>query len=426
MAAGGTRSAKVPGFDPKKYRPRPYEFEPAGLKLYKPKATVLDDEVVLREPEIHFSVKNREIWSYEFLRMHVPNNSYADPSVIPRGLKWARDSRGKKEGGKDLTTYRLFLDQLTKEQVNWDVWAGVDPVVHADLLRSRQATGRRILLEGPFCRQWYLGERVVRQSLGYDVFRVPKSIPFSMLNMRILTVEDLEKWTEGEDAATFLEESGDYEEYMVQRLMPVLGVDRVPRGPLPRPQAGAVPVAAVRGGGGAEGPAELPMLPQQVDYYSSTGQRQYIDVPCPEHVDLTLPPNVQQVPREYVEACFRNISGLRVLVRQQAMAGQTVRTHVRGPLHTCERVASARRSAPAPHSERASSARHGAPVSCASASRAPQPAPVPPTDLQLVEYSSFVADGGTTIPSGNGDNHRDDEDTKSGTEASPSAKKPRR
>lgn len=50
--------------------------------------------------------------------MHVPNNSYADPSVIPRGLKWARDSRGKKEGGKDLTTYRLFLDQLTKEQVN--------------------------------------------------------------------------------------------------------------------------------------------------------------------------------------------------------------------------------------------------------------------------------------------------------------------
>lgn len=228
-------------------------------------------------------------------------------------------------------------------------------MVHTDLLRSRQATGRRILLEGPFCRQWYLGERVVRQSLGYDVFRVPKSIPFSMLNMRILTVEDLEKWTEGKDAATFLEESGDYEEYMVQRLMPVLGVGRVPRGPLLGPQAGVVPVAAV---GGAEGPTELPPLPQQVDYYSSTGQRQYIDVPCPEHVDLTLPPNVQQVslfipfqnqslfaycvylwnmglisslfqvPREYVEACFRNISGLRVLVRQQAMVGQTVRTHV--------------------------------------------------------------------------------------------------
>lgn len=56
--------------------------------------------------------------------MHIPNNSYDDPSVIPRGLKWARESRGKKEGGKDLTTYRLFLDQMTKEQVNLKLFDG--------------------------------------------------------------------------------------------------------------------------------------------------------------------------------------------------------------------------------------------------------------------------------------------------------------
>ncbi|XP_058213858.1 protein MAIN-LIKE 2-like [Rhododendron vialii] len=274
-----------------------------------------------------------EIWSYEFLRMHVPKNSYADPSVIPRGLKWARDSRGKKEGRKNLTTYRLFLDQLMKEHVIWDVWAGVDPVVHADLLRSGQANGRRILLEGPFCRQWYLGERVVRQSLGYDVFRVPKPIPTSMLNTRSLTVEDVARWTKGEDAATFLEESGDYEEHMVQRLTPVLGVSRVQRGPPPGPHAVTVPSAATEAApteGGAEVPigallVELPQLPWQVDYYSRTGQRRYIDIPSPEHGDFTLPPNVQQVPREYVEACFRNISGLRVLVRQQAMTDKTVR-----------------------------------------------------------------------------------------------------
>lgn len=64
-----------------------------------------------------------QIWSYEFLRMLVPKNSYADPSVIPRGLKWARDSRGKKEGRKDLTTYRLFLDQLTKEHVSLEFFS---------------------------------------------------------------------------------------------------------------------------------------------------------------------------------------------------------------------------------------------------------------------------------------------------------------
>ncbi|KAF7142899.1 hypothetical protein RHSIM_Rhsim05G0049200 [Rhododendron simsii] len=344
MAAGGSSSAVVPAFDPDKYRPLPHEFEPVGLKLYqqksrkinkhrKKKARILDNEAVPREPEIHFSVKNKEIWSYEFLRMHVPKNSYADPLVIPRGLKWARDSRGKKEGRKNLTTYRLFLDQLTKEHVNWDVWTGVDPMVHADLLRSGQANGRRILLEGPFCRQWYLGERVVRQSLGYDVFRVPKPIPSSMLNTRSLTVEDVARWTKGEDAATFLEESGDYEEHMVQRLTPVLGVSRVQRGPPPGPHAVTVPLTATEAApteGGAEVPidalsVELPQLPWQVDYYSRTGQRRYIEIPSPEHGDFTLPPNVQQVPREYVEACFRNISGLRVLVRQQAMTDKTVR-----------------------------------------------------------------------------------------------------
>lgn len=355
--------------------------------------------------------------------MHVPKNSYADPSVIPRGLKWARDSRGKKEGGKDLMTYRLFLDQLTEEQVNWNVWAGVDPIAHADLLRSRQATGRRILLEGPFCRQWYLGERVVRQSLGYDAFKVPKPIPSSMLNTRSLTVKDVAQWTEGEDATACLEESGDYEEYMVQMLMPALGKSTIGRGPPSRPLAGSVPAAAAAGGGRgggrgglAEVPAgavlpELPQLPWRVDYYNSTGQRQFVDIPIPEDIDFTLPPSVQQVPREYVEACFRNLSGLRVLVRQLAMAGQKVRPPTRGPLQTQgRRVASAECGASAPHGKRVSSAGRGAPAGRSSASRATPPLPLPP---------------------GNGNDEEEleeeEEDTESASiEVSPSSKKPRR
>lgn len=102
-------------------------------------------------------------------------------------------------------------------QVKWDVWAGIDESATPDLLRSREATRKRILLEGPFCRQWYLGERVVRQSLGYKSFRVPKPIPHSMLSTNTLTVEDLGKWTQGEDATVFLEETGDYSEYRALR-----------------------------------------------------------------------------------------------------------------------------------------------------------------------------------------------------------------
>lgn len=72
MAAGGSSSAVVPAFDPDKYRPLPHEFEPVGLKLYqqksrkinkhrKKKARILDNEAVPQEPEIHFSVKNKEV-----------------------------------------------------------------------------------------------------------------------------------------------------------------------------------------------------------------------------------------------------------------------------------------------------------------------------------------------------------------------------
>lgn len=39
------------------------------------------------------------------------------------------------------------------------------------------ANGRRILLEGPFCREWYVGERVVRQSLGYGAFGCQNLFP---------------------------------------------------------------------------------------------------------------------------------------------------------------------------------------------------------------------------------------------------------
>ncbi|KAF7123296.1 hypothetical protein RHSIM_Rhsim12G0011600 [Rhododendron simsii] len=297
--------------------------------------------------------------------MHVPKNRYADPSVIPRGLKWARESREMKRGGKDLVMHRLFLDQLTKEQVNWDLWAMIDPMVHADLLRSRQATGQRILLEGPFCRQWYLGERVVRQSLGYNVFRVPKPIPLSMLNAKHLTMEDVEKWTKGEDAATFLEEGGDYEEYRVKRLMPIFGAHPTSQ----TPRARAVPTAT--GGEGAEviGGAsleELPQLPEQVIYYSSRGHRRSVDIPSPENVELALAPSVQQVSREYVESCFRCLSGMSALIRQKSMDDESKSMVIerqsmmikdleaRLLVNQDQRVASAGHSASAPQGERAS------------------------------------------------------------------------
>lgn len=60
-----------------------------------------------------------EVWCYEFLGMFVPENKYKDQSVIPRGLKWQKVSKGKRESGKDLEAYRAFLDGLREDQVKW-------------------------------------------------------------------------------------------------------------------------------------------------------------------------------------------------------------------------------------------------------------------------------------------------------------------
>lgn len=61
MVEGSSGSAVVPHFDPDTYNPSPYTFEPVGLKFRKPRNTIHDDDVVLREPLIHLSVYNREV-----------------------------------------------------------------------------------------------------------------------------------------------------------------------------------------------------------------------------------------------------------------------------------------------------------------------------------------------------------------------------
>lgn len=198
-------------------------------------------------------------------------------------------------------SFILFLvlnENGTKTQVKWDVWAGIDERAFADLLRSREVASKRILLEGPYCRQWYLGERVVRQSLGYGAFRVPKPIP--QLSSRKLTKDVLIEWLEGQDAAAFLEEEGmDYREYRTQRLMGPLGVGSAERGRRQGPLAKVI-TAAVAGGGGAEiqkrsRRTKLPKLPQRVGYMLNSGYMKYIELPNPPSGAYRLPPHVQQV-----------------------------------------------------------------------------------------------------------------------------------
>lgn len=132
---------------------------------------------------------------------------------------------------------------------------------------------------------------MVRQSLGYDTFRVPKPIPRSMLKTTILTVEEIGTHTQGEDAAAFLEETGDYSEYRALRLMPALGFGGVQRD-LPRRQW-ARNVSARTSKGSAI--VKWPKLPQRVGYTGSSGHMEYLNLPSPKSGAYPLPASVEQV-----------------------------------------------------------------------------------------------------------------------------------
>ncbi|KAI8573239.1 hypothetical protein RHMOL_Rhmol01G0263100 [Rhododendron molle] len=111
-----------------------------------------------------------ELWAYEVLRMYPPQCKHPDLSVLPRALKWSKKMMGPKEGRGQLNAFRLYLDELRAEQVNWNPWrmAGAEPEYLAE---SRVITASRVLLESAFGWQWYLGDRVSRQSLGYTAFQ---------------------------------------------------------------------------------------------------------------------------------------------------------------------------------------------------------------------------------------------------------------
>ncbi|KAI8559790.1 hypothetical protein RHMOL_Rhmol04G0201900 [Rhododendron molle] len=117
-----------------------------------------------------------KLWAYEVLRMYMPKCKHPDLSTLPRVLIWSKKNMGKKEGRGDLNAFRLYLDDLRASQINWDLWrvAGAKPEY---LAKSRAVTASRVLLESTFSWQWYLGDRVTRQSLGYAKFHVPGPLP---------------------------------------------------------------------------------------------------------------------------------------------------------------------------------------------------------------------------------------------------------
>ncbi|CAL5404346.1 unnamed protein product [Camellia sinensis] len=83
------------------------------------------------------------------------------------------------------------------------------------------ASRYRILFEGPVGRAWFLGERFMRQTLGYPAQEIPSPPPLDMRSTESLTSQEVSDLMQGVDAVLFHKE-GKYTTYLHTYLMPPL------------------------------------------------------------------------------------------------------------------------------------------------------------------------------------------------------------
>ncbi|KAI8547445.1 hypothetical protein RHMOL_Rhmol07G0196200 [Rhododendron molle] len=102
-----------------------------------------------------------QLWAFEHLLQFPPDTKHEDVSCISHYERWLVGQRKPRSPILSLLEWRQVLDWLTIHQVRFDPWSGVPEDAH--LVGSRVLDHPRSLLEGPFCRAWYLGDRVVSQ-----------------------------------------------------------------------------------------------------------------------------------------------------------------------------------------------------------------------------------------------------------------------
>ncbi|KAI8574623.1 hypothetical protein RHMOL_Rhmol01G0368500 [Rhododendron molle] len=231
-----------------------------------------------------------ELWAYEVLRMYPLECKHPDLRILPRALKWSKEYMGSKEKKDSLNAYRLYLDELKASQ-------------------------------------WYLGDRVTRQSLGYTEFRVPGLLPPRASHTRDYTLAELEQFTRPDTELTrHLRPDMDYAAYQRAHLARPLGV-RAHKELQYQARDAAVERRAAAGRQKGKkvrvkhpesrpvigGPPELSWKVPVVDTQGNPAEIHL----APARVEP--PPVTVQVPTEWVNEAFRRMLALENIVRRAAM-----------------------------------------------------------------------------------------------------------
>ncbi|XP_058216804.1 uncharacterized protein LOC131327676 [Rhododendron vialii] len=213
---------------------------------------------------------------------------------------------GEKRGRGDLNGFRIYLDELRPSQVEWDPWRVAEPEPEY-LARSRVVTASRVMLESAFGWQWYLGDRVTRQSLGHARFQVPGPLPPRASHTGEYTLAELEIFTRLDtDLTCYLRLGMDYAIYQRERLAGPLRV-REFRESSGESRARRGPSGLVRGG-----PPELTWQIAVVDFQGNPAELHLVPARV-EPAPVTVP-----VPNEWVNEAVRRMLALENVKRRAA------------------------------------------------------------------------------------------------------------
>ncbi|GMP23555.1 hypothetical protein CsSME_00001102 [Camellia sinensis var. sinensis] len=184
-----------------------------------------------------------ELWVYAYFPRLAPVPDTETPLVVPFSRRF--DRRCVRRPRETFSFFRRYFDTITPAEITWQPWAPLPATIRDRFAGAEETSRFRILLEGPVCRAWYLGERFLRQTLGLPEQIVPVHPPEDMRETERLTTEQMADYTIGWEATRF-RGVGDYREYVQAYIMRSLSGGRRAEGARP-----VAPAARARAGAGA-------------------------------------------------------------------------------------------------------------------------------------------------------------------------------
>ncbi|KAF5932894.1 hypothetical protein HYC85_029065 [Camellia sinensis] len=184
-----------------------------------------------------------ELWVYAYFPRLAPVADEEIPLGIPFSHRF--DVRCVRRPRQSLIFFHRYFDTITTAEITWQPWAPLPAVVRDHYEGSGETARCRILLEGPVCQAWYLGERFMRQTLGLPEQIVPGPPPAHMRDTERFTAREMRDYTVGWGAEHHRGE-GDYAEYVRTYIMRPLSGGRRAEGERP-----AAPAAGAGAGAGA-------------------------------------------------------------------------------------------------------------------------------------------------------------------------------